>query len=132
VAGATPSTFVAQPIDVEEQITNTLIAHGFDAAETQLRSALASAGDQAVRFKVMNRIGYEFLYTNRPALAVSAFRLNVIAHPSLSSAFESLGEGYEAESDRADAIAAFSKALQLDPKNADAVKELQKVESPAP
>lgn len=112
----------------EEDLAAILMTRGYDAAEGELKAAIARyPAAEVMRFKTLNRIGYEFLYTNRPELSVGAFRLNVVAHPTTADAYESLGEGYVALKDRANAEAAFKHALALDPANRDARTELEKL-----
>ena len=128
----TPRAIVRHEVAIrapsEEDLANILVARGYPAAENDLKTAMeANPSTDIVRFKVLNRIGFEFLYSNRAALAVDAFRLNVVAHPALADAFESLGEGYVALKDRTNAEAAFKRALTLDPANRDALSELEKL-----
>jgi len=65
----------------------------------------------------LNRTGYELLGRKRTKSAVAVFRLNAEMHPQSSNVFDSLGEGLEAAGDLHDAMAAYAKALEIDPTN---------------
>ena len=113
----------------EEDLAGALVARGYSAAENDLKTAMeANPSTDIVRFKVLNRIGFEFLYSNRSCTGgrrVSSQRR--CAPGALVDAFESLGEGYVALKDRTHAEAAFKRALTLDPANRDASSELDKL-----
>ena len=65
----------------------------------------------------LNRTGYELLGRKRTKPAVAVFRLNAEMHSHSSNVFDSLGEGLEADGDLPDAMAAYAKALEIDPTN---------------
>jgi len=112
----------------EEDIGSMIILRRYEAAARRVMDAQAKyPGQELFRFKTMNRIAYEFLYTNHAPLAVDMFRLNVLAHPQSAEAYESLAEGYEAIRDNTEAIANYRQALAIDPKNADAAQGLQRL-----
>ena len=63
----------------------------------------------------MNSLGYELLAASRLDAAVTVFELNAEAHPRSANVYDSLGDGYRAKGDRDAAIAAYRKALEVDP-----------------
>ncbi len=133
IRGAVSTFYPRRSAPTEEDLAGVLMLSGYKAAESLLRNAIVRyPGEELLRFKVMNRIGYEFIYTDRPEQAVSIFKLNVLAHPSSSDAYESLGEGLESTKDKTGAISAFKTALILNPQNTDALTELKKLQAAGP
>jgi cytochrome c-type biogenesis protein CcmH/NrfG len=55
-------------------------------------------------------------------------QLNVEAYPRSSNAYDSLGEATMDGGKKAQAIADYRKAIQLDPSNGDAVAMLRKLD----
>jgi cytochrome c-type biogenesis protein CcmH/NrfG len=51
-------------------------------------------------------------------------------HPQSGNAYDSLAEAYMDEGDKAEAIANYEKSLQLNPKNDNAFKTLQRLKAP--
>jgi CubicO group peptidase (beta-lactamase class C family) len=75
----------------------------------------------------LNRLGYALLGTGDVAGAVRVFELNAQQHPESSNVFDSLGEAYNRASRRDDARKAYSRAIELDPANANARAMLEKL-----
>lgn len=63
----------------------------------------------------VNAAGYELLNGGRANAAVAVFQVNVALFPFSANAFDSLGEAYERAGQREPAIAAFRKALSINP-----------------
>ena len=76
--------------------------------------------------RILNQLGYKFLY-NWVDLekAVEIFRLNVYIHPESSNVYDSLGEAFLAQGDRAMAIENYKKSLELNPENENAKRTLK-------
>jgi hypothetical protein len=54
-------------------------------------------------------------------------------YPKSGNAYDSLAEAYEMSGDKAHAIENYTRSLELDPKNTNAVQHLQKLKgTPAP
>jgi hypothetical protein len=50
----------------------------------------------------LNSLGYELLYSDHnPAAAIEIFRMNTVAFPASSNAFDSLAEAYPVNGDKA-------------------------------
>jgi tetratricopeptide (TPR) repeat protein len=60
--------------------------------------------------------------------AMAIFKLNVEFYPDAWNVYDSLGEAYLVNGDKAQAIANYKKSLELNPKNAGAVEALKKLE----
>jgi CubicO group peptidase (beta-lactamase class C family) len=79
----------------------------------------------------INRLGYVLLQRRRVADAIEIFLLNVEESPKSWNAYDSLAEAYAAHGDRDLAIANYKKSLELNPKNANGAKALERLEAPA-
>jgi hypothetical protein len=78
----------------------------------------------------LDSLGYELLHAKRVNDAVRIFQLNVQAYPQSSNVYDSLGEAYMNAGDKSPAIVNYKKSLELNPKNHNAEKMLQKLNAP--
>ncbi|OJH35845.1 tetratricopeptide repeat protein [Cystobacter ferrugineus] len=62
--------------------------------------------------------------------AIEFFKLNVEMFPTAANCYDSLGEAYAASGDKALAIQNYRRSLELNPKNANAEKVLERLEQP--
>ncbi|MGH7455370.1 MAG: tetratricopeptide repeat protein, partial [bacterium] len=76
----------------------------------------------------INNLGYELLGQKKYAAAIAVFKLNVELYPQASNTYDSLGEAYMLNGDKELAIKNYKKSLELNPKNANAVAMLKKLE----
>ena len=79
----------------------------------------------------LNGLGYGFLRAKKLPEALAYFKLNVEFYPNESNVYDSLGEAYMAQGEKELAIANYKKALELDPKNTNAVEMLKKLSTPS-
>jgi CubicO group peptidase (beta-lactamase class C family) len=75
----------------------------------------------------LNSVGYYFLSDRKMAEAIALFKLNVELHPDSWNAYDSLGEGYMKNGEKALAIKNYEKSLALNPKNAGGAKKLEQL-----
>jgi Flp pilus assembly protein TadD len=75
-------------------------------------------------------LGYQLIRTKQFKEAIRIFQLNVEAYQQSGNVYDSLGEAYMDDGDKPQAIANYHKSLQLNPKNSNAVKMLQKLNAP--
>jgi hypothetical protein len=68
----------------------------------------------------VNALGYQLLGEGRTDAAVAVFEWNARDYPTQWWAWDSLGDGYRAAGERDEAVAAFEKALELNPSNDNA------------
>lgn len=139
LAGSTPEDLVDE------------IAQGFIPGMTlsgvpALRAALTGqeGGDPAAvvaRFRAanpgfkpdeheLNDWGYRLLGFGKPRSGLAVLKLTAELYPTSGNAFDSLGEAYAANGDKAAAITAYKKSLSLDPANENAAAWVEKLEKP--
>lgn len=110
---------------------NTLAEHGdFDAARPEFEAALAIHPD----FPQANRaLGFLFVQTRRPALAIAPLRRALAARPTWTQARVDLARALWRTGDGAAAVRLLEAALATDPASADARYWLDRVRAaPAP
>lgn len=110
-------------------VTADLLARlkGLDHAIAWYRAAHA-AGGKGFGPGFLNSLGYRLLQAGQVADAVKVFGVNVELYPDDANAYDSLGEGQMAAGNTKAAIANYRKSLEMDPKNENAKKMLQRLE----
>lgn len=76
----------------------------------------------------LNTLGYQLLGMKRAKDAIEIFKLNVEMFPKSSSVYDTLGETYLADNQKDLALANYKKAVELDPKNANALQIVNRLE----
>jgi uncharacterized membrane protein len=112
-------------------LSATIASTGIDQAIQQYHH-LKAAEPATYNFDEaeLNTLGYQLLRAKKFKEAIRIFQLNVEAYPQSANTYDSLGEAYMDDGDKAQAIANYQKSLQLNPKNGGAVKMLQKLGAP--
>ena len=77
--------------------------------------------------RLLNTLGYNFINQGKFKEAIRVLQLNVEAYPESSNVYDSLGEAYMRNGDKAPAIENYEKSLKLDPGNKGAVEALKKL-----
>lgn len=116
---------------IAETLSTTISSRGVEAAIRQY-SELKAANDPTYNFSEdqLNSLGYRLLRSGEFNEAIRIFQLNVESFPGSSNAYDSLAEGYLRAGNRADAIANYQKALELNPKNTNSRIMLEKIRRP--
>ncbi len=83
----------------------------------QIRSLVSRESD-------LNACGYVLLMRGEVQEAITVFRINVNLFPQSSNCFDSLGEAYLMAGLKANSIASYERAVELDSKNENASKQL--------
>lgn len=102
--------------------------HGTDYVEKNFASLITNFHASDPKDLILNSVGYELLQMNKVADAIEIFELNTKMFPDVGNVWDSLGEAYYTKGDRTKALAAYQKALSLDPHIPSAqkmVKELK-------
>ena len=77
---------------------------------------------------ILNDLGYAYLFAKEDAdSAVQLFKLNTELFPDIGNAWDSYGEGLVQQGKKQEALAAYKKALELNPKSAGAKKMVQEL-----
>lgn len=87
-------------------------------------------GRTADSFYDLNWLGYELLKVDDYPVAVAVFQRLVAEHPDKADAWDSLGDAWLQRGDRAQARAAFDKALALDPALAETARKRRALDLP--
>jgi len=105
-----------------------------EAAAKDVNAAIALFRTDRVRYpqselgpRVMNAIGYELLGQSKIDDAIAVFAANVEAFPGDANVYDSLAEAYADKGDRERALANYKKSLELDPTNAGAARQIEKL-----
>ena len=116
--------------DIADTLFNTVIEKDVQAAIKQYRELKATQQD-AYDFSEpqLNRLGYQLLQMNRAGDAIEIFKVNVEIFPQGFNVYDSLGEAYMVNGDKQLAIQNYKKSLELNPKNANAIETLKKLEA---
>ena len=76
----------------------------------------------------LNTLGYQLLGMKRTKDAIEIFKLNVEMFPTSANPYDSLGEAYLADDQKELALVNYKKAAELDPKNANALLIVRRLE----
>jgi len=116
---------------IAETLSATITSKGVDAALNQYHEIKVSAA-ATYNFDEgqLDSLGYKLIRAKKFNEAIRILQLNVGAYPQSSNAYDSLGEAYMDNGDKSLAVANYQKSLQLNAKNSNAVKMLQKLGAP--
>jgi hypothetical protein len=113
---------------IAETLFVTVKGSGVDAAVKEYH-ALKAAQPAIFNFDEgqLNALGYRLIRSKQFADAIAILQLNTQAFPKSSNAYDSLAEAYMDNGDRSQALANYQKAIQLNPKNANSISMLRKL-----
>ena len=126
-------SFGAQPgkKSLGAALMETYTARGLGGGAVTAQYALLKR-DSAAVYSVgegqLNTLAYKVMQQGRIDDAIVLFKLNVDAFPQSGNVYDSLGEAYLRKGDRANALAAYQKALALDPQNVGAMEVVRWLE----
>ena len=78
--------------------------------------------------KRMNTLGYMLMGAHELEAGVRVFQVNAESHHESANVFDSLGDGYSAVGDKANAIKAYQRSVELNPANEHAKGEIKKLQ----
>jgi tetratricopeptide (TPR) repeat protein len=113
---------------IAETLSATIASNGIDQATKQYH-VMKAAAPATYNFDEdeLNALGYQLLQAHKLNQAIRIFQLNIEAYPQSGNTYDSLAEAYMDDGDKALAIANYHRSLQINPRNANAVKMLQKL-----
>jgi tetratricopeptide (TPR) repeat protein len=111
---------------IASALAATMASRGIDAALRQYHDAKASA-PTAYNFdeNELNELGYRLIHFEQIKQAIFILQLNAETYPQSGNAYDSLAEAYMDGGDKTRAITNYQRALQLNPKNRNAVQMLR-------
>jgi len=119
---------VTNPQQLSDLLRQTMLGKGEGAAVVQyreLRQAYLNTGAYDFRETTLLDLARESLATRKPDDALAWLQLNVEFYPQSVASYVELARAHAARRDRESAVADLTKALALDPANADASRELR-------
>lgn len=124
-----------QPFDspkksIAETLYKTAKTKGGVAAVTEYRKLKTGVDSGIYNFSEgqLNTLGYQLLRMNKIKDAIEIFKLNVEMFPESSNTYDSLGETYLKDGQNDLALKNYKKAVELDPKNENAIKIINRLE----
>jgi tetratricopeptide (TPR) repeat protein len=113
---------------IAETLSATIASSGIDQATKQYHDVKSAApATYNLDEDELNALGYQLIQAHQLKHAIRVFQLNVEAYPQSDNTYDSLGEAYMNDGDKAQAIANYQRSLQINPRNTNAVKMLQKL-----
>jgi len=77
---------------------------------------------------IMRSEGLNHLYNGKPDIAIQIFKMNVLVHPKIAKALQSLGEGYMETGKKELALKYFKESISINPDNPFANDMIKKLE----
>src|SRR5262249_23045476 len=120
-----PEPIVFKP-GIAKALYQIITAEGVDSAAGKYRDLKKNQPD-AYEFqeRELNGLGYNLLGQKKIKEAIKVFQLNVEAYPESSNVYNSLGEAFMLNGEKAPAIENYEKSLKLNSNNANAVEKLK-------
>lgn len=121
---------VAPRISNETQIPFEMLSAGRigEALEAYRRIKKETPTNIAVEEQRLNTLGYTLMAQKKMNEAIAILKLNVEFYPAAFNTYDSLGEAYMNNGEKDLAIANYRKSLELNPKNANGIQMLKKLE----
>ncbi|HEY1265000.1 MAG TPA: DUF2306 domain-containing protein [Terriglobales bacterium] len=115
---------------IAEVVGATIASRGVGEAVRQYLE-LKSAAPAVYNFDEdeLNTLGYQLIKENKFSEAIRIFQLNVDIYPQSANTYDSLGEAYMDAGQKGEAAANYKKSLQLNPRNQNAIKMLEKLKA---
>ena len=76
----------------------------------------------------LNTLGYQLLRIGLVEDAIKVFKLNITEYPDAFNPYDSLGEAYMIQGNGELAIKYYTKSLELNPQNINAINMLQRIQ----
>ena len=121
---------VAVPKLLPDVLTETAARSGGPAAIQQYRDLRTKYyGGQSYDFSepALLAVSTPLINANKPDDAIAWLQLNAEFYPRSSATYAALGQAYAKKNDTANAIKSYEKALELDPNNQNAKRQLDQL-----
>lgn len=124
-----------KPMTLPEELGAVYRAEGLDAALArygELKKRYYGRGAYDFGESSLNAFGYQLLEKGQTGSAVAVFELNTEVYPESANAWDSLGEAAAKAGDTAAALSHYRKSLELNPKNPNARRMVEKLSASPP
>jgi tetratricopeptide (TPR) repeat protein len=121
---------VAIPKLLPDILTETASKNGVSAAIEQYRTLRKQYyGGQSYDFSepALVALANQLAVSNKPDDAITFLQLNAEFYPSSGATYAAMGQAYARKNDKDNAIKSFEKAVQLDPNNQQAKRQLDQL-----
>ncbi len=120
-----PEPIVFKP-GIAKTLYQIITAEGIDSAAGKYRDLKKNRpGDYDFQERELNELGYNLLGQKKIKEAIKVLQLNVEAYPESSNVYDSLGEAYMLNGEKAPAIENYEKSLKLNQNNTNALEKLK-------
>lgn len=115
---------------IADVIVKTVSENGVEAAIAQYRDLKTNQpNDYIFQPRELNTVGYMVLRDLKsPKDAIAIFELNIEMYPKYANGYDSLAEAYMENGELEKAIKFYAKALEMDPKNTNAIEKLNEIQ----
>jgi tetratricopeptide (TPR) repeat protein len=123
---------VAVPKLLPDLLTETATKSGGPAAIQQYRDLRTKYyGSQSYDFSepALVAMATPLINANKPDDAIALLQLNAEFYPKSSATYAALGQAYARKNDTANAIKSYEKAVELDPNNQNAKRQLEQLKA---
>jgi len=114
---------------IGREIGKTILASDIEAAVRRYHD-LKTAQPDGYNFtndSELNQLGYQLLQQGDTKKAIAIFQLNVEAFPDFWNVYDSLGEAYLADGNKALAIKNYQRSVELNPENKGGINILKQL-----
>ncbi|MCJ0742702.1 serine hydrolase [Pedobacter montanisoli] len=108
-----------------QRLRSKLLEKGFAHAIEMVKAEKKKNADYTLAENEVNAWGYLLVSQKKPAEALEIFKLNVYLYPKSGNAYDSLAEAYQNGGHKALAIYNYEQSLKFDPKNSNAIKQIE-------
>src|SRR5262245_13946395 len=120
-----PEPIVFKP-GVAKALYQIITTEGIESAAGKYRDLKKNQpGAYDFQERELNELGYNLLGQKKIKEAIKVFQLNVEAYHESSNVYDSLGEAFMINGEKAPAIENYEKSLKFNPNNANAVEKLK-------
>ena len=122
---------VTNPAQLSDLLRETMLGKGEGAAVAEyrdLRQQYLNSGAYDFKESTLLDLGRESLATHKPDDAVAWLQLNVEFYPQSAASYVELSKAHLAKRDRDSAVTDLTRALAIDPSNADARRDLARLQ----
>jgi CubicO group peptidase (beta-lactamase class C family) len=119
--------FAAPRQSLSDRLAVLIKDKGMTGALATFRELKARTTEYYMSEAEINQLGYTLMQSGKAREAIEVFKLNVEAFPKSWNVYDSLGEAYMTDGQKALAIENYEKSVQMNPANSGGVDALKKL-----